>query len=116
MCSCPGTNWSSTFIRYCPFSPSECACGSNTDERADNDDGLVVCDLMLRCNRVCCRCDGFSSPECAASPSEESSTQVGSSLVTLSVLVVDSSSCVSSVMLVCCVGVLMVGEGGGGEV
>ena len=104
------------FIRYCPFSPSACAWGSVTDESADNDDGLVVCDLMLRCNRVCCRCGVFSSPECAASPSEESSTQVGSSLETLIVLVVGSSSGGSSVMLVCCVEELMVGEGGEGGV
>ena len=76
----------------------------------------MVCVLMSRCDRVCWRCDGFSSPEWAASPSEESSTQVGSSLETLIVLVVGSSSGGSSVMLVCCVEELMVGEGGEGEV
>ena len=90
--------------------------GSDTDERADKDDGLVVCVLMSLCDRVCCICDGFSSPECAASPSEESSIQVGSSLVTLNFIMVDGSYGVASVALVCCVGVLMVGEGGGGEV
>ena len=103
-------------IRYCPFSPSACAWGSVTDESADNDDGLVVCDLMLRCNRVCCRCGVFSSPECAASPSEESSTQVVSSRVTLNVRMVAVSSDLSSVELVCCAGVFIVGEGGEGGV
>ncbi len=76
----------------------------------------MICVLMSRCERVCWRCGGFSSPEWVASPSEESSTQVGSSLVTLNFIMVDGSSGVASVALVCCVEVLMVGEGGEGEV
>ncbi len=87
--------------------------GSDRDDRAEDDDGLVVCVLISLCGGCCTECADCSFPECADSPSEELSTQSVSSLVTLNCLggsgsagvVAMGSGCDEVVLLVVVVGV-----------
>ena len=63
----------STLTRYWPFSPSKCACGSDNEDIMEDPEGLAVVHLGYCCGVTCGSVGDFSSPECAASPSDSSS-------------------------------------------